>query len=149
MTITLRTLVYSALVGAMLGAAPVSAQPSGTFHFADQAKLITMDPHQHTGGGSSYLRPVYQALFDRSPEGQIVPVLADAYEVDGTTIKVTLKSGIKFSDGSDLTAEVAAQNINRVIELGVNASMKLADKAEVTGENEITITLKGPDPSIV
>jgi peptide/nickel transport system substrate-binding protein len=149
MTMTLRTLVFGVLTSTALGTMPAIAEPSGTFHFADQAKLITMDPHQHTGGGSSYLRPVYEALFDRSPDGEIVPILAESYLAEGTTIKVTLKSGIKFSDGSDLTAEVAAQNINRVIELGVLASMKLAEKAEVTGENEITITLKGPDPSIV
>lgn len=146
---TLRTFAFTTWAAAALGALPVIAQPSGTFHFADQAKLITMDPHQHTGGGSSYLRPVYEALFDRSPDGDIVPILADSYEIDGTSIKVTLKSGIKFSDGSALTAQVAAQNINRVIKLGVIASMKLAEKAEVTGENEITLTLKGPDPSII
>ena len=149
MTITLRTILFGALTGATLAITPAIAAPSGTFHFADQAKLITMDPHQHTGGGTSYLRPVYEALFDRSAEGEIVPVLAESYSVDGTTITVTLRAGIKFSDGSDFTAEVAARNINRVIELGVIPSMKLAEKAEVTGENEITITLKGPDPSIV
>lgn len=149
MTYSFTTLVASALAGTILIAQPAGAEPAGTFRFAEQAKLITMDPHQHTGGGTSYLRPVYEALFDRSPDGEIVPILADSYEADGTTVRVTLKQGIAFSDGAAFTAEVAAQNINRVIDLGVNASLKLAEKAEVTGENEITITLKSPDPSIV
>lgn len=149
MTITFKTLVASAIAATVLAPVPGRADPSGTFRFAEQAKLITMDPHQHTGGGSSYLRPVYEALFDRDPEGTIVPVLAESYEADGTTIRITLKEGVTFSDGTPFTAEVAAQNINRVIELGVIASMKLAEKAEVTGAHEITITLKSPDPSIV
>lgn len=149
MTFTFRTLAMAAAASAALMSQPLFAAPSGTFHFADQAKLITMDPHQHTGGGTSYLRPVYEALFDRDPNGEIVPVLAESYTSEGTEVTVTLKQGIKFSDGTDFTAEVAAQNINRVIELGVNASLKLAAKAEVTGENQITITLKSPDPSIV
>ncbi|MGH1424175.1 MAG: ABC transporter substrate-binding protein [Pseudooceanicola sp.] len=149
MTFSIRHLAISAIAGAALVAMPVSAEPSGTFRFAEQAKLITMDPHNHSGGGSSYLRPVYETLFDRSTDGTIVPLLADTYSVDGKTVTITLKQGIRFSDGSDFTAQVAAQNLNRVISLGVNASVKLAEKAEVTGENEITITLKSPDPSII
>lgn len=149
MTYSFRTLAFSALAGAALLSQPALAEPSGTFRFAEQAKLITMDPHNHSGGGFSYLRPVYESLFDRAADGTIVPVLADSYKVDGKTVTITLKPGITFSDGSDLTAEVAARNVNRVIELGVNAGVKLAEKAEVTGENEITVTLKSPDPSII
>lgn len=149
MTISFKTILFSALASTAPVTHPALADPSGTFHFAEQAKLITMDPHQHTGGGASYLRPVYEALFDRAPDGQIVPVLAESYNINGARITITLKSGITFSDGSALTADVAAQNLNRVIDLGVNAGMKLADKAEVTGENEVTLTLKSPDPSII
>ena len=149
MTYSIRTLAFSFMVGTALLSQPALADPSGTFRFAEQAKLITMDPHQHSGGGSSYLRPVYQGLFDRNADGEIVPMLAESYSVDGKTVTITLKQGITFSDGSALTADLAARNLNRVIELGVNAGVKLAEKAEVTGENEITVTLKSPDPSIV
>ena len=147
MTFSFRTLAVSAMVAAL--AQPVLAEPSGTFRFAEQAKLITMDPHNHSGGGTSYLRPVYDSLFDRAADGSIQPVLADSYTVDSKQVTITLKPGIVFSDGSPLTAEVAARNLNRVIELGVNAGMKLAEKAEATGENQITVTLKSPDPSII
>lgn len=149
MTFNIRSIAFSILASTALMTQPALADPAGTFRFAEQAKLITMDPHNHSGGGFSYLRPVYEALFERNAEGEIVPQLADGYAVDGKTIRITLKSGIKFSDGSDFTAELAARNINRVIELGVNAGLKLAEKAEVTGDNEITLTLKSPDPSII
>lgn len=147
MALSFRTFAVSAMVAAL--AQPVLAEPSGTFRFAEQAKLITMDPHNHSGGGTSYLRPVYDSLFDRAADGSIQPVLADSYSVDGTQVTITLKPGIVFSDGSPLTAEVAARNLNRVIELGVNAGMKLAEKAEATGDNQVTVTLKSPDPSII
>ncbi|GAA6149194.1 ABC transporter substrate-binding protein [Pseudooceanicola nitratireducens] len=149
MTISIKTLAFSLLASTALTAQPAVAEPAGTFRFAEQAKLITMDPHQHSGGGFSYLRPVYEALFDRNAEGDIVPVLAESHKVDGSIITIQLKQGITFSDGSPFTADLAARNLNRVIELGVNAGMKLAEKAEVTGENEVTITLKSPDPSII
>lgn len=149
MTYSIRTFAICAIASTALMGKPLMAEPSGTFRFAEQAKLITMDPHNHSGGGTSYLRPVYEALFDRAPSGEIVPVLAESYSVDGKTVVITLKPGVRFSDGSVLTAELAARNLNRVIELGVNAGMKLAEKAEASGENEITVTLKSPDPSII
>ncbi|KAA0914943.1 hypothetical protein FLO80_11280 [Aquicoccus porphyridii] len=149
MSISMKSWVFAAIAATLIAVQPVFAEPSGTFRHGEQAKLITMDPHQHTGGGASYLRPVYETLFDRDPEGAIVPVLAESYEAGGTEMTIQLKQGVKFSDGSDFNAEVAAANINRVIELGVNASMKLADKAEVIGDHAIRITLKTPDPSIV
>ncbi|GGE51568.1 ABC transporter substrate-binding protein [Primorskyibacter flagellatus] len=149
MTFAIRKLAYSTFAAAALFVLPATADPAGTFRFAEQAKLITMDPHNHSGGGFSYLRPVYESLFDRNPDGDIVPVLADSYQVDGRTVTITLKPGITFSDGTDLTADLAARNLNRVIELGVNAGVKLAEKAEATGPDQITLTLKSPDPSII
>jgi len=149
MTISIRTLLFSAIAGIALSGAPALAEPSGTLRLGEQAKLITMDPHQHSGGGSGYLRPVYESLFDHDGDNNLIPLLAESYEVDGPVIKVKLREGITFSDGEALTAEVAAANINRVIELGVQASMKLAEKAEATGPLEVTITLKSPDPSII
>jgi len=149
MTISFKTLVASAVLSVALSAPAAWAEPSGTLRLGEQAKLITMDPHQHSGGGAGYLRPVYESLFDHDAENNLIPLLAESYEVDGTTIKVKLKEGIKFSDGAEFNAEVAAANLNRVIELGVQASMKLAEKAEATGPYEITISLKSPDPSII
>ena len=152
MTVFTRRILFAMAMGVGLAgslAPQVQAEPSGTLRLGEQAKLITMDPHQHSGGGIGYLRPVYESLFDHDAENNLVPLLAESYEVDGARIVIKLKPGITFSDGEALTAEVAAANINRVIELGIQASMKLAETAEVTGENEITLSLQSPDPSII
>ena len=48
-----------------------------------------------------------QGLFAYNEEGEVVPDLADSYEVseDGLTYTFTMKDGLMFSDGSELTAK--------------------------------------------
>ncbi len=48
----------------------------------------------------------FSGLYTYNADGVCVPACAESYEVseDGTTYTVTLKSGLKWSDGSDLTA---------------------------------------------
>ena len=49
----------------------------------------------------------FSGLYTYNADGQTVPACAEGYEVteDGLTYTVTLKDGLKWSDGSDLTAE--------------------------------------------
>ena len=57
----------SALVAAValgLAGTPAWAQDGGTFKYAEQVKLITMDPQQQSGSGVPFLRPVYESLFE-------------------------------------------------------------------------------------
>ncbi len=48
----------------------------------------------------------FSGLYTYNAEGKTVPACAEGYELseDGLTYTVTLKSGLKWSDGSDLTA---------------------------------------------
>ena len=49
----------------------------------------------------------FSGLYEYDPDGVISPVLAEGCEIsdDGLTYTFTLKDGLKWSDGSDLTAE--------------------------------------------
>src|SRR5690606_5188916 len=93
-----------------LGASSALAQQAGVFRYAEQVKLITMDPQQQSGSGVPYLRPVYESLFERGPDGKPVPLLASGYEIDGLNVTIRLREGISFSNGEAFNAEVAAAN---------------------------------------
>jgi len=54
----------------------------------------------------------YDSLAYTTPDGDVVPWLADSWEATGTSIAYTLKDGITCADGTDFTAETAAANIN-------------------------------------
>jgi peptide/nickel transport system substrate-binding protein len=136
-------------VGLGVGASAASAEPSGTFKYAEQVKLITMDPQQQSGSGVPYLRPVYESLFEMSPEGKPVPLLATGYEVDGLDVTITLREGVTFSNGETFNAEVAAENINRGVKLAIIEGLKTVEYAEAIDDYTFRIKLKEPDPAII
>lgn len=123
--------------------------PSGTFRYAENVVVVTMDPHKHTGGGIVYLSPVYETLFQRTPENKIVPFLATDYNFKGLTVEFTLREDVSFSDGEPLTAEVAAANINRGAQLKIVRSLFSVQEARATGKYTFEVTLKKPDPSFI
>jgi peptide/nickel transport system substrate-binding protein len=135
--------------GLALAAGTASAQMSGTFKYAEQVKLITMDPQQQSGSGIPYLRPVYESLFEKAPDGKAVPLLATGYTIDGLVVTITLREGVMFSNGEAFTAEVAAANINRGVKLAIIEGLKTVESAEAIDATTFKITLKEPDPAII
>ncbi len=116
----IRHAILAAVASAGLALAPhvASAAPSGTFRFAEEVKLVTLDPHQHSGGGISYLRPVYESLFARTPDDKVVPFLATGYKQDGLKVKITLRNDVKFSDGTPFDASAVVANLKRGVKCG-------------------------------
>lgn len=53
---------------------------------------------------SQLLRLCYSGLFAVDAAYNALPVLAQSYSVDGNTVTVTLRSDVRFSDGSPVTA---------------------------------------------
>ena len=60
-----------------------------------------------------YLTSFYDTHFEYNTDGEVVGVLAEdwAMSEDGKTYTFQIKQGVKFSDGSDLTAEDVAKSI--------------------------------------
>ncbi|MGB3503332.1 MAG: ABC transporter substrate-binding protein [Mesorhizobium sp.] len=147
----MRYAALSALVATSIGfgAATAFTEPAGTFKYAEQVKLITMDPQQQSGSGVPYLRPVYESLFEKAPNGQPTPLLATGYKVDGLNVTITLREGVTFSNGEAFNAEVAAANINRGVKLGIIEGLKTVASAEAVDASTLKITLKELDPAII
>jgi ABC-type transport system substrate-binding protein len=76
-------------------------------------------------GDRSVIFPAAEALVDTTTErGEmsegVEPVLAEKVDVDADALTITfhIRKGVKFSDGSELTAEVARWNLQQVIDAG-------------------------------
>ncbi len=149
----MKTLIAAsaALMALALGLAgsPACAEGSGTFKYAEQVKLITMDPQQQSGSGVPYLRPVYESLFEKAPDGSTQPLLATGYKVDGLDVTITLRQGVSFSNGEAFNAEVAAANVNRGVKLAIIEGLKTVASAEAVDEFTLSIKLKEFDPAII
>jgi peptide/nickel transport system substrate-binding protein len=96
---------------------------------------------------------VYQNLMTYEPGGtKPVPEAAescDFTDAKNTTFECTMKDGLKFSDGSDLTAEDVVFSFERNVEIADpnGASSLLANMKSVKASDDKTVvfTLKQPD----
>jgi peptide/nickel transport system substrate-binding protein len=100
------------------------------------------------------VRPLYcEQLTNIARSGEIEPMLATEWAVDGTEWRFQLRPNVIFHDGSTMTADDVAFSLNRLLAgkegltVDVAASFKpFITSVEATGDLEITITTPFPDP---
>lgn len=96
---------------------------------------------------------VYQGLISRTPEQDIVPALASEWEVseDGLTYTFTLREGVTFHDGQELTPQDVVWSLQtRKDTPEWSDSARLANVSSITADGqEITLTLTEPDSSLL
>ena len=99
------------------------------------------------------LTNLYDTLLQPTDDGKSVrPGLATAYVVspDGKTVRLTLRSGIKFADGSLITSSDVKWSLDRARNPDNGAWNGLLDSISsvAASGNLVTLTLKHPDPSL-
>lgn len=112
--------------------------PSSVFVEGMGANSSTLDVHGEPRVPNSIVHEsIYENLFVMSPDLEVVPHLVDEWEVtDGASqFDFYLKEGITFHDGNDLTAEMAAANFERMLDISPRASLLgPVDSIEVVDE---------------
>jgi ABC-type transport system substrate-binding protein len=116
----------AASAGGSAAAAPASASasaaPSAAIKRGGQLRILQLNDFQGMDPLYSVerIRACYDWLLGWRPNAQgqftVVPQLAKSWEVKDNAIVFTLQEGVKFHDGSDLTAEVVAWNIKRMVQ---------------------------------
>lgn len=98
-------------------------QDGGTLTYADFAEPRTLDPSQviATGasGGSALVAVYDQLVRYNAKTKEYEPHLAQSVEPndDHTVWTVTLREGVKFTDGTPLNADAVVGSVNRYIEM--------------------------------
>ncbi len=93
-----------------------------TFQMAGEPEC--MDPTINDYSTGSYaLQNLFRGLYKYAPDGSVVPALAEGYEVsdDGLVYTFKLKEGLKWSDGSPLTAHDFEYSWKRVLDPSVGS----------------------------
>lgn len=103
--------VFAALACGLAVAAPKDEIVLGT---ASDAK--SLDPQMANDTSSSCaLIQMYEPLFEFSPDKKLVGYLAENWkQLDPMTWEITLRKGIKFHNGDELTAEDAVFTLHRM-----------------------------------
>jgi peptide/nickel transport system substrate-binding protein len=96
---------------------------------------------------------IYQGLVSRTPEQDIVPALASEWTVspDGLTYTFTLREGITFHDGQELTDDDVVWSLTTRQETADwSDSGRLAGVESITAEDgTVVLTLAEPDSSLL
>ncbi len=139
-------------------AAPVWAQEpqrGGALRVGLLGDFTTMDPHMSTSTEDRDLYyQLYSPLLALDGNLKITPELAESWEQpDAVTYVFRLRKGVKFHDGTDLTAEAVKWNFDRILNPATGsirrsevASIKAVD---VLDPLRVKVTLKEPDATFL
>jgi len=105
-----------AVVLAVALATPVAAQE---LKIAVAADVTSIDPHFfNLFPNNNIAEHIFDKLVQMDADSRMIPGLATTWKtVDATTWEFKLRKGVKFHDGSELTAEDVAYSIDRVAQI--------------------------------
>nr|WP_237465005.1 ABC transporter substrate-binding protein [Leucobacter luti] len=119
----------------------------GTLTFGRAASANDLDLNQQITANNAFaIDKIFEPLVSFDETGTIVPWLADfAVDDAGTEYVFTLRDGLQFSDGSEVTPADVVFSLNRHREVGgpLPLTAPIADIA-ASGDREVTITLTEP-----
>lgn len=107
----------------------------------------SLDPYTSvTAANREVLFNVYEGLVKPDADGDLVPAVAERYEISNDRLTYTfyLRSGVKFHDGSAVTARDVIWSIDKAASSG---SWKALDNMEAVnlGDDSVSVVLKQPD----
>ncbi|WP_159501502.1 ABC transporter substrate-binding protein [Microbacterium sp. 18062] len=148
------TLISAALALSGCSGSPSGDSTTGTLTIANPSTLATFDPAQVTTGSlDQYLQPVYDTLLRRTPDLELVPMLATEWTYDDalTTLSLELRTGVAFTDGTDFDADAVVANLVRTRDANGPQSASLASVDTVTAVDADTVEvhLTEPDPGLL
>jgi peptide/nickel transport system substrate-binding protein len=144
--------VLSIAIAAACAVAP--AAMAKTFKWSSASDIPTLDIHsQNNALGNGVHAAIYEALvYYNSKTFKPEPQLATSWKLTSpTSMRFTLRQGVKFSDGSPLTADDVVFSISRAMSKTSNYAVfaQGIDKAVKVDANTVDIILKTPTPTLV
>lgn len=138
------------LAALLVGVAPARA---ADLRLALAVEPDSIDPHIHNfGGNKSFMANLFETLTAVDHDGRLVPYLATDWKLaNDTTWDISLRSDVRFSDGTPFSAEDVAFTLRRVPAVPTTVAtfaeyVKGIDGIEVTGPHSLRLTTKGPFP---
>ena len=119
----------------------------GNLVYGMTQELVSLDPHQTTDAGTrSVVFNIYEGLVKPDSDGNLQPAVAESFTIseDAKVYTFTLREGLKFHDGSDVTVEDVLYSINRYAEVqGESSAFSSAiESVEAPDEWTVCVTLK-------
>jgi peptide/nickel transport system substrate-binding protein len=118
----MRSVAISVVVGALMVTTAACSGGSGSSSASGDPVVLQvpadpgiLDPQTSPGiWGRTMMRLSYDTLVADGKDGEILPQLAESWDVTPTRATFKIKQGVKCDDGSDMTADVVAANFERL-----------------------------------
>jgi peptide/nickel transport system substrate-binding protein len=142
--------VLAAIIIALVPILAMAPAQAKTFRFAFQGGLNSLDPHTLNETFTiGMLGNVYEGLIRRGKDLKIEPALAERWElVDPLTWRFHLRKGVKFHDGTPLTADDVVFSAARISAPTSTLKTRIPAGTKVVKVDNYTIdfVLKAPNP---
>lgn len=171
-TVTLLAIIITGCGGNTTQPAPTGNQPAntgaateteqtkikegGTVRVSIATEPDNLDPYLSAATDTnSMMDNVFDGLFEAGENGELVPAIAESYEVseDGLTYTFKLKQGVVFHDGSALTSEDVYYSYAKLAGLDgqepLSSKFSGVDSIETPDDHTVTIKLKGQDAAFL
>jgi peptide/nickel transport system substrate-binding protein len=127
---------------------------AATFKWSSASDIPTLDIHsQNNALGNGVHAAIYESLvYYNSRSFKIEPVLATDWKlITPTQMRINLRKGVKFADGSAFTVDDAIFSINRAMAKTSNFGVYAQgiDKVVKVDDATLDILLKGPNPVLM
>ncbi|MFZ1814395.1 MAG: ABC transporter substrate-binding protein [Rhizobiaceae bacterium] len=124
------------------------AQSGGTFTFGRPWETSHLDPHSSQLSASWNIQHLaFDSLVTLDEEFNVVPSLASAFEWQGNNLVFTLRDGVKFANGRDMTSDDVLKSLERALKAKGNPwGLLLRNKKSITADgNKVTFEFDGPN----
>ena len=132
---------------------PAELTQKDTLIVAKSEDITSLDPAEAINQKSfSIYCQIFEGLVRYNSEtGEVDPCLATEWEqVDDTTWHFTLREGVKFHDGNEMTSEDVVFSFQRIMDSGIASSyVDYIDSVEADGDYAITMHLKMPYAQVI
>jgi len=143
-------------MGVVAALAPEMAQAQkrgGTVALAQQAQPPTLDAAMTSSEATrNFASHVFEGLFTRDEKAGLIMQLAEGYKFadDGLSVVITLRKGVKFHNGKEMTAADVQASLLRYGKVGASAKiMEAVTDVQAVDPSTVKVSFSRPVPIFI